>query len=73
MFLEQHLKTPHAWNGRSAELAYGDDGASQAATGLLRLVLDRFIHVLEYELPLTFLLRIEPSFLQCFRLPGANG
>ncbi|KZV77619.1 hypothetical protein PENSPDRAFT_621174 [Peniophora sp. CONT] len=47
VFLEQHLRTSQAWNGRSAELAYGDDGASQAATGLLRLVLDRFLHVFD--------------------------
>ena len=44
----QHLRMSQAWNGRSAELAYGDGGASQAATGLLRLILDRFIHVFEY-------------------------
>ncbi|VDB84507.1 unnamed protein product [Peniophora sp. CBMAI 1063] len=45
--LEHHLKMPQAWNGRSAEFARGDDGASQAAIGLLRLLLFRFIHVLD--------------------------
>lgn len=50
-FLERHLVVTQAWNGRAAELAYGDDGASQAAIGLLRLGFDRSIHIFEYVQP----------------------